>query len=399
MVTRRNFLIALPVFAVSAGAFAISPFRRRKLIPVAPAFVYLGTDTGKGKSKGIYQSRFDSVTGRLTPPVLAAAIPTPISLALSPPRNGRRFLYSANSTSPSSAAATTFAIDPTTAALRQIGQVAISGSDPACISIDDTGRVAFVASFDSSVSSFRVLPDGTLSQPVDSFDLRPTEKFGPGTNAQQDASHPHSVTVSPDNRFLLVADLGTDRISVFLFDPETGHLSEPHLFTNNRPGSGPRRIVFHPNGRWVYGINELDSTLDRYLWTATRFSETPQGLLVSTNDPIKTIAPDFPTDKNAAAELVISSDGSFLYASNRGEDSLVAFSISPKNGRLTLLQRISCGGKTPVHFTLSPNAQWLLCGNQDSSTITVFRRDSASGKLAGPTQTVPLESPLFTLFA
>jgi len=158
MVTRRNFLIALPVFAVSAGAFAISPFRRRKLIPVAPAFVYLGTDTGKGKSKGIYQSRFDSVTGRLTPPVLAAAIPTPISLALSPPRNGRRFLYSANSTSPSSAAATTFAIDPTTAALRQIGQVAISGSDPACISIDDTGRVAFVASFDSSVSSFRVLP-------------------------------------------------------------------------------------------------------------------------------------------------------------------------------------------------------------------------------------------------
>ena len=209
---------------------------------------------------------------------------------------------------------------------------------------------------------------------------------------------PTRATISPDNRFLLVCDLGTDHITVFLIHPETGQLSDPHTFTNDHPGCGPRHVAFHPNGRWVYGINEIDSTIDHYLWTATRFSDTPQGLLVNTNTPVKTIAADFPADKNTAAELAISSDGLFLYASNRGEDSLVVFSISPKDGKLDFVQRISCGGKTPRHFTLDPTNQWLLCGNQDSATITIFRRDTATGKLTGPTQTVPLDSPLYTLF-
>jgi len=131
---------------------------------------------------------------------------------------------------------------------------------------------------------------------------------------------------------------------------------------------------------------------------ATRFSDTPQGLLVNTNFSIKTIAADFPASKNTAAELAISPDGYFLYASNRGEDSLVVFSISGKDGNLTFVQRISCGGKTPRHFTLDPTAEWLICGNQDSANVTVFKRDTVTGKLSGPTQTVPLDSPLYTLF-
>jgi 6-phosphogluconolactonase len=157
-------------------------------------------------------------------------------------------------------------------------------------------------------------------------------------------------------------------------------------------------VAFHPNARWVYCLNEIDSTIDHYLWTATRFSDTPQGLLVNTNTPVKTIASDFPGDKNTAAELAISADGLFLYASNRGEDSLVVFSIRPKDGKLELLQRIACGGKTPRQFTIDPTNQWVLCGNQDSATIAVFRREAVSGKLSGPTQTVPIDSPLYTLF-
>ena len=132
--------------------------------------------------------------------------------------------------------------------------------------------------------------------------------------------------------------------------------------------------------------------------TATRFSDTPQGLLVNTNTPVKTIAADFPPDKNTAAELAISADGLFLYASNRGEDSLVVFSIRAKEGKLEFVQRISSGGKTPRHFTLDPTNQWLLCGNQDSAAITIFRRDPITGKLSGPTQSVPIDSPLYTLF-
>ncbi len=143
----------------------------------------------------------------------------------------------------------------------------------------------------------------------------------------------------------------------------------------------------------------MESTVDHYLWTATRFSNAPQGPLVNTNTPIKTIAQEFPTEKNTAAEVAVSPDGKFLYASNRGEDSLVVFSVSSKDGVLTLIQRIACGGKVPRHFTLDPTAQWLLCGNQDSASVTVFRRDSATGKLSGPTQTITVDSPMFTLFA
>jgi 6-phosphogluconolactonase len=406
MFTRRRFLFLFPAFAASAHAqaqaFVSWPFRKKKPVPPPPPLtVYIGTDTSKNLSKGIYQSHFDTTTGKLAAPVLAAATARPSFLAITPVGQGRRCLYAVNAINDPAATATTFMIDPKTGALKQAGQVSSGGAGPAYISVDSTGHSAFVANYyGGTVASYRIQPDGTLSQPVDRIDFNDHQKFGElGPNStRQSSSHPHCATLSPDNRFLLVCDLGTDHITVFLIHPETGHLSDPRIFTNDHAGSGPRHIVFHPNGRWVYGINEIDSTLDHYLWTATRFADSPQGLLVNTNTPIKTIAPDFPADKNTAAELAISSDGLFLYASNRGEDSLVVFSIRPKDGKLDLVQRISCGGKTPRHFTLDPTTQWLLCGNQDSATVTIFHRDAATGKLNGPTQAVPLDSPLYTLF-
>ena len=406
MFTRRRFLFLFPALAASARAqsqaFVSWPFRKKKSVPPPPPLtVYIGTDTSKNLSKGIYQSHFDTTTGKLAAPVLAAATARPSFLAITPVGQGRRCLYAVNAINDPAATATTFMIDPKTGALKQAGQVSSGGAGPAYISVDSTGHSAFVANYyGGTVASYRIQPDGTLSQPVDRIDFNEHQKFGElGPNStRQSSSHPHCATLSPDNRFLLVCDLGTDHITVFLIHPETGHLSDPRIFTNDHAGSGPRHIVFHPNGRWVYGINEIDSTLDHYLWTATRFADSPQGLLVNTNTPIKTIAPDFPADKNTAAELAISSDGLFLYASNRGEDSLVVFSVRPKDGKLDLVQRISCGGKTPRHFTLDPTTQWLLCGNQDSATVTIFHRDAATGRLNGPTQAVPLDSPLYTLF-
>jgi 6-phosphogluconolactonase len=402
MFTRRRFLALFPVFAASPNALAAAwSIRKKKLLPPVPVHVYLGTDTNKGVSKGIYQSTFDLTHGQLTAPVLVAATARPSYLAVSPPAPGRRSLYAVNAINDPAATVTSFSIDSATGSLHQIGQVSSGGAGPAYISVDSTGHAAFVADyFGSSIASYRIEPDGALSQPVERLDFKDHQKFGAlGPNSvRQEIPHPHCATISPDNRFLLVCDLGTDHISVFNIHPETGKLSDPHLFANNRPGSGPRHVAFHPNGRWVYCINEIDSTIDRCLWTATRFSDTPQGMLVNTTFSIKTIASDFPAEKNTAAELAISPDGTFLYASNRGEDSLVVFSISPKDGNLTFLQRISCGGKTPRHFTLDPTAQWLLCGNQDSANVTIFRRDAATGKLTGPTQSLPLDSPLFMLF-
>ncbi len=403
MFTRRRFLFSLPAFAASAHAQTglHLPFRKKKPVPPPPPLtVYIGTDTTKGVSKGIYQSHFDTTTGQLTAPVLAAPTLRPSFLAITPVGQGHRCLYAVNAINDSAATATTFVIDPKTGGLKQTGQVSSGGAGPAYISVDATGHSAFVANyFGGTVVSYRIQPDGTLSQPVDRIDFKDHQRFGAlGPNsARQDTPHPHSATISPDNRYLLVCDLGTDHINIFAIHPDTGQLSDPRPFTNDHPGSGPRHVAFHPNGRWVYGINEIDSTLDHYLWTATRFSDTPQGLLVNTNTPVKTIAPDFPGDKNTAAELAITADGLFLYASNRGEDSLVVFSIRPKDGKLDLVQRISCGGKTPRHFCLDPTMQWLLCGNQDSATLAVFRRDAATGKLTGPTQTVSIDSPLYTL--
>jgi 6-phosphogluconolactonase len=404
MFTRRRFLVLFPAFAATAHSFASLPtLRKKKVPPPPPVFIYFGADTSKGVSKGIYQSRFDQVTGQLTQPVLAAATARPSFMALSPARNGqKRFLYAVNAVNDPAATVTTFEQHPDTGALNQIGQVTSGGAGPAYISVDATGHSAFVANyFGSTVASYRVQPDGTLSQPVSHIDFK-DRKFGSrGPNTvRQDIPHPHCATISPDDRFLLVCDLGSDAISVFVIDNETGHLtiSDPHLF-DVRPGSGPRHVVFHPNGRWIYSVNELDSTVDHLLWTKTSSEDNPQGFVVNANFHIKTIADDFPAEKNTAAEVAVSPDGLFLYASNRGEDTLVVFSIRPKDGHLTLVQRISCGGKTPRHFTFDPTGRWLICGNQDSATVTIFRRDAGTGKLGGPIQTLTLDSPLYSLFA
>jgi 6-phosphogluconolactonase len=412
MLTRRRFLLTLPAFAAApqllrptaeAQVASFTQRFRRKPVPPTPSFIYFGTDTNPGISKGIYVSRFDPATGAVTPPVLAAATLRPSFLALSPASiTGKRFLYAVNAVNAPTATVSSFAIDPATGALRPLNQVTSAGAGPAYIAVDDSGRTAFVANyFGSSIATYRIQPDGSLSQPVTRLDFK-DPKFGKrGPNAgRQDIPHPHATTLSPDNRFVLVNDLGSDAISVFSFDPATAQLSAPALF-EARPGSGPRHMVFHPNGRWIYSINEIDSTIDHFLWTTTSSRTAPQGLLVNAGTPIKTIDPSFPAAKNTAAEVAVSPDGRFLYASNRGEDTLVAFTIAPETGALTLLQRISCGGKTPRQFALSPesDSHWLICGNEDSATVTTFRRDGGTGKLSGPVQTIPLDSPMFALFA
>jgi len=396
MVTRRRFLLLFPAYTASAQTL----FKRKSSPPLPPVRVYIGTDTVKGVSKGIYQATFNSTNGQLSVPILAAETLRPSYLALAPLRGGRRSLYAVNAVPDPSATVTTFDIDLKSGSLTQKGKVTSAGAGPAYISVDSTGHAAFVANYvGGTISSYLIQPDGTLSQPIDTFDYK-DPKFGHHgpVPVRQDAPHPHSVFVSPDDRFLIVNDLGNDALTVFHIDPATAKLTPASpLLTGLRPGSGPRHIAFHPNGRWIYLLNELDSTLDHLLWTTTHSIVHPQGLLINTNTTIKTTAPGFPSDKNTAAEVMISPDGNFLYASNRGEDTLVVYAIGDDGG-LKEIQRIPCGGKTPRHFTFDPTFQWILCGNQDSASITVFRRDQGTGKLTGPTQTVPVDSPLFTLF-
>jgi 6-phosphogluconolactonase len=410
MLTRRRFLVTLPAAAAASHlAMQFSPseaqsftthFHKQPPPPPAPAFVYFATDTARGVSKGIYLSRFDSAAGHLTAPALIAETLRPSFLALSTPVSGHRRLYAANEGSTEETSAiSSYLVDPASGALQPINQVSSGSAGPCYLSLDATGESAYVADYaGSGIATYQVEPSGALTQPIERIDYK-DKKFGKRgpVAARQEAPHPHSVHLSPDNRFLLVNDLGSDAISVFTVEPGA-RLGEPKLFTNDRPGCGPRHIAFHPNGRWIYSINEIDSTIDHFLWSTTSSRTDPEAMLVNTGAFVSTIAPGFPKAKNTAAEVAVTPDGNFLYASNRGEDSLVVFAIGDE-GKLSLLQRIACGGKTPRHFTLSPDSKWLLCGNQDSATVTVFRRDGATGHLAGPVQSLPLDSVMFTLFA
>jgi 6-phosphogluconolactonase len=255
------------------------------------------------------------------------------------------------------------------------------------------------------VASYSVRSDGTLSEPVDRIDFHDQAVFGQhGPNkARQDGPHPHSTTISPDNRFIIVNDLGNDDIAIFPIDSQPGNpqsrLGHPHLFTSLSPGSGPRHIAFHPNDRWAYGIDELANRIDQYLYTSMRGvgSVEAQGLLTGVDHSVSTIDAGF-HGVNTAAEIFVAPTGDYVYASNRGEDSLVVFKIDEIAGTLSFVQRISCGGKTPRHFTFDHSGNWVVCGNQDSATVTVFARNPGTGMLRGPVQTVPLESVMFTLF-
>jgi 6-phosphogluconolactonase len=420
MISRRRLVALLAAVPLdrSLPAAAQWSLSHRRPAPSAQPFVYIGTDTARTGARGIYVCRFDTAKGQLTTPVLAAPTLRPAFLAdnrlalkapapsrrqalralgQTPPAPERHLLYATNEGDAKTSGVSTFAIDPATGALRFLSQVSAGGDGPCFIDVDATGRSAYVANYaGGTIASYRVLPDGTLSDPGDRVDFHHAPFGAHGPHKNQNGPHPHSSMISPDNRFLVVNDLGLDIIALFPIDPATAHLGKPQIFRLPTPGSGPRHAAFHPNERWLYGIDELSSHLDQYLFTSTHGPDA-QAILTNAGHSVSTVDPGF-HGTNAAAELAIASTGDFLYASNRGENTLVVFAIDPGSGALSLRQRIACGGSTPRQFTLDPTERWLVCGNQDSASLTVFARDPGTGRLTGPGQTVALESPMYTLF-
>jgi 6-phosphogluconolactonase len=402
MLTRRQLLALLPALALPARAqLGLFPHKPKPKTVAPLPLVYFGTDTTRPAAKGIYMSRFDIATGKLTTPALVVGTTRPSYLALN--RKGRgaqakMFLYAVNAGTSQTSGVTSYSVNASTGALTPIGQTSSGGDGPCYISVDADGLSAYVADYNGgSVATYLVKPDGSLSEPVDRVDFR-SARFGHHgpVAARQDGPHPHTAMLSPDNRFLIVNDLGNDDIVTFPVNTATARLGTPRVTDARLPGTGPRHIAFHPNGRWVYGIDELANRIDQYLWNSTRGAEA-EAILTDTGHSVPALDPGF-HGTNTAAEIAVSSDGNFVYGSNRGEDSLVVFSVDEVNGKLTFVQRISCGGKTPRHFTLDPSGKWLVCGNQDSASVTVFAVNRGNGRLAGPVQTLALESPMFTLF-
>ena len=379
-ITRRSFLGSLAVAPFAFRALAQGPLEYRLYIGA-----YTIEDNHPTGSRGIYSAEWDATAGTLTKPSLVAKTTNPSWLTL----NARHtVLYAVNEEEPVGYVVPYF-IDRGSGKLSG-GQALFSGgADPCQIAIDQTGRALFVNNYTSgTLTTFLIGDEGELTS---TFTLHFS---GHGPNAKrQEGSHPHCVLISPDNEFLLVNDLGTDRIIIFRYDHATAELtSNPaQPFYVAAPGSGPRHSLFHPTGKWLYCLNELSSTIDHLAWAS---SGTLKHLATANLLP-----PDFPATSNNAAELVIDRAGQFLYASNRGHDSIVTFAIDYHTGTLTLVERTPCGGRDPRHFALDPTENWLLVANHHSNTITFFERDRTTGKLTPTNRSIKAAQPVCLMFS
>jgi 6-phosphogluconolactonase len=348
----------------------------------------VGTQTS-GTSKGVYSYSFDPATGELGAPGLAAEADNPTFLALAP--NGRTVLV-ANELDTyegkSSGAVSSYTLDRASARLTKVNEVASRGGGTCHVAFDHTGRAAFAANYGGgSAASFTVGKDGRLSSAV-SF----LQYTGHGPDAsRQKGPHAHRVTVSPDNRFLLVNDLGLDAIHIYRLDSATAQLTqnESPVWRSN-PGAGPRALQFHPNGKFAYCVTEMASSVVVLRWDA-------QPGVFETVQEVVMRPPEF-KGVTAGDDIVIDREARFAYATDRFDDIVATFAISPESGRLTLLNRTSCGGKVPRHLTLDPSGRWLLVANQASDNIAVLARDARTGQLAAG-KSFPLSKPQCLVFA
>jgi 6-phosphogluconolactonase len=350
--------------------------------------VYVGTYTVRA-SDGIYAFRFDVHTGRLAPLGLAAKTANPTFLAID---STERFLYAVNELSnyegQKSGAVSAFSMDRRAGKLKFLNEVSSRGAGPCHISLDKTGKYVLIANYDSgSVAVFPRLKDGSLGPPS-AF----VQHHGHGVNHErQEGPHAHSIEVSPDNRFALAADLGLDQLLVYQFDAARGTLApNDPPFAAIRPGSGPRHFAFAPSGRFVYAVSEMGSTVTVFAYDAGRGA-------VRELQTVSTLPKGF-AGANDDAEIAVDPSGKFVYASNRGHDSLAVFAVDAAHGTLTPIEDVSTGGKTPRHFAIDPTGAYLVAENQDSDNIVVFRIDRATGRLTPTGEVAHVPSPVCLAF-
>ncbi|HWY07502.1 MAG TPA: lactonase family protein [Candidatus Acidoferrales bacterium] len=383
-ITRRCFFLVLSCLLTILPASPQSPEQK--------FLVFVGTYTDKTDSKGIYTYEFDAATGKLTPKGLAAESSNPSWVVIHP--NGK-WAYAANESGKQSTISA-FSVDAKSAKLTLLNKLPAAGEDPCYLSLDKTGKYLFVANYTSgNIVVFPILPDGKLGEHTSS--IRDGGVLGPNKE-RQEAPHAHWVEVSPDNHFIFVTDLGLDRILTYRFDLSNGTLYGAPLSSYTRyknawsvpvnPGDGPRHAVLGANDH-IYVLGELQSTVTDILLDPHKDIEPVQR--------ISTIPPDY-KGRNDAAEIALHPSGKWLFASNRGHDSIALFSVDPATGKLERAGDYSTGGKEPRHFAVDPTGRFLLAENQNSNSIVVFRIDPATGALSQVSTTEDVPSPVCLAF-
>lgn len=343
-------------------------------------FLYVGTYTQKG-SAGIYIYTYHPRTGTLTPAGTAVNLQNPSFLALSP---DQKFLYAVQEIDAGLVSA--FKIHPQSGQLTRLNDQSVKGIWPCHLQVDQTGRWLILGNYGSgNLSVLPIQPDGSLQAVSQTL-----HHTGHGPHLQrQEKAHVHSINIDPENRFVIVADLGLDQLVAYDLDSQQGRLSPaPVPFTAVTPGAGPRHFAWHPRGQFAYGIMELNSTV-------TVFNYQP-GQLTAVQT-ISTLPDDF-AGENTCADIHLSPDGKFLYGSNRGHHSIAIFAVHPKTGHLTALGHQPVLGETPRNFALDPQGKFLLVANQNSDNIQVFKRHKKTGLLTYTGQEIKVSKPVCLVF-
>lgn len=348
--------------------------------------LYVGTYTVDTQSEGIYSYRM-SDTGRLER-FGSFKSNNPSFLTID---SGKRYLYAVNELGEfggkPGGGVSAFAIDPQTRDLKFLNEQPSLGADPCHLSIDRRRRALLVANYTGgNVSVLPVRRDGTLGP---STDLESHEGSGP--KEQQKGPHAHCIILDPSERYALAADLGVDKVMIYKFNSAAGKL-EPgkQPWVQLKAGAGPRHLTIHPNGRWVYVINELDSTM-----TALHYNKG-KGTLTEL-ETVSTLPSDF-SGASYCADLHVSPAGRFLYGSNRGHNSIVVFEIERRTGKLKPVQHISTGGDWPRNFAIEPFGRYLLVANQRSNTVVTFRIDAETGQLHPTNNVEQIPAPVCLKF-
>jgi 6-phosphogluconolactonase len=379
---------------VLAGGLGVAAFgfgTAMRAQEAKPTFVYVGSYTknppggGSDNPVGLSVFRFDPANGALTP-VQEVPSANPSFVALDP---SRRFLYVVNEIDDfegqKAGSAEAYAINPATGEITLLNRQSVRGPIPAHLAVDPTGHYLIVANYVGG--NFVVLPiesSGRLAPVVDEI----IDK-GHGPNAQRQASpHPHGIAFDPAGAFLATADLGTDEIQIFQL--ANGSLLRVSK-ASTAPGAGPRHIVFHANGRVIFVINELNATV-------TSFAYDPdKGQIGRELQAISTEPPGYSGPKSTA-EIAIHPSGKFLYASNRGHNSIVGYRIDPATGRLDVIGYATEGVVFPRSFAVNPSGKWLYVANQKADTIVQFQIELSTGELKPTGQATRSITPVALVF-
>jgi 6-phosphogluconolactonase len=358
------------LIALAAGAFALA---------ASPGYLtFIGNF---GTAIPVFQ--LDTASGKLKPLGSDTMTKTPAWLTIS--SNGK-FLYAVNEQADSVSA---FALDSKAAKLTPLNTLSTKGKGPCHVAVDHTGKALFVANYGSgSLESFTIKSDGSIGERASFIQ----NEGSSADKSRQKGPHAHSANISPDNRFLVLADLGLDKLLVFKLDPATAKLTpNDPPFASVKPGSGPRHFVFSPDSKFGYVINEMGNII-------IGFSFDKQKGSLKEIQTVSTLPDDFKGSNNSTAEIAISSDGRFLYGSNRGVGTIAVYSVDKNTGMLAKIQDAATGGTTIRSFGIDPTGEFVLAGLQEKNTVVEFRRDKSTGKLTLTGEKVDTPTPVCVIF-